>query len=110
MALPFRKFARYVLRDLSWRVKTTDNDRVTLKGNQISRQFVWPVRGERETQEKFTARMAKFKSDVPRGTDQAYRLALAHEALVRAGENAFGAAVGVLDELKSLPGLSARDR
>ena len=110
MALPFRKFACYILRDLSQRVKTTDNDRATLNGNQISRQFVWPVRGERETQEKFTARMAKFRSDVPRGADQAYRLALAHEAFVRAGDNAFGAAVGVQEELKRLPGLSARDQ
>jgi hypothetical protein len=110
MALPFRKFACYVLRDLSERVKTTDDDRVTLNGNQISRQFVLPVRGERETQEEFAARMVKFRSDVPRGTDQAYRLALAHEAFVRAGDNVSVAAVRVLEELKRLPGLSERDR
>src|ERR1035438_6448600 len=110
MALPFRKFARYVLRDLSQRVKTTDNDRVTLNGNQVSRQFVWPVRGERETQEKFTSRIVKFRSDVSRGTDQAYRLALAHEAFVRAGDNVSVAAVRILEKLKKLPGLSARVR
>ena len=110
MALSFRKFARYILRDLSQRVKTTDTDRVTLNGNQISRQFVLPVRGERETQEEFTSRMVKFRRDVPRGTDQAYRLALAHEAFVRAGDNAFVAAVRVLEKLKKLPGLSARVR
>src|ERR1019366_510111 len=97
MALPYRKFATYMLADLAERVKATDGDRVTLDGSHVSRQLVWPVRGQKETPEEFRIRKLNFRRDVPRGHDLSHRLAMAHEALVRAGEKSWNAAKLILE-------------
>lgn len=111
MALPYREFGTYFLRDLAETAKSsTRPDRITLDGNQVSRQFILPVRGELESEDDFAARLAAFKRDLPRGSDHAYRLAISHEAFRRAGEKDYAAAACVLDVLKGLPTASADDR
>jgi hypothetical protein len=100
MAELYREFARYILGDLAERVKAS-TDAVILDGNQVSRQFVLPVRRNQETLEAFEARMVDFRKLPPRGTDQSYRLALAHEAFILAGEGPTLAALSVLQELDS---------
>jgi hypothetical protein len=110
MGLPYREFAAYKLRDLAVRTKTGPPDRITLRGNNISVQIITPRRGEQESLEQFDARKKEFMKHVPRGSDSAERIAFAHEAFVRAGNNPTDAASWVFEELQEIPNLSAKHR
>src|SRR6516165_9906454 len=110
MALNYREFAVYALCDLAESVSQPGADRMTLNGNQVSYHFIFPTRGEREPEDEFASRVKKFRRDLPRGSDHSYRLAMAHEAFMRSGENAFGAAVSVHEELKKLTDSSKESR
>jgi len=110
MALNYREFAVYVLCDLAESVSQSGADRTTLNGNQVSYHFIRPTRGERESQDEFAIRVKTFRRDLPRGSDHPYRLAIAHEAFMRTGDNAFGAAARLHEELKELPVSSERSR
>ena len=110
MALNYREFGVYFLCDLAESVSHPGADRMTLNGNQVSYHFIFPTRGERESQDEFAARVRNFRGDLPRGSDHPYRLAIAHEAFMRSGDNAFGAAFCLHEELKKLPTSSERSR
>jgi hypothetical protein len=102
MPLPYRVFGTYFLHDRAESVRS-DGDRVIFNGNHISRQFIRPVQGEQESEHDFAERFAAFKKRLPRGGDQVYRRAIAHEAFLRAGEKSFGAAEQVFEILSELP-------
>jgi hypothetical protein len=110
MKLPYRKFARYLLCDIAERTKNSDNTARFFQGNHISRQLVQPVRGKGETLAEFAIRNMEFKKNLPRGSDDSYRLALAHEAFVRDGQCPTSAAVSVVELLEKIPKLTERLR
>jgi hypothetical protein len=111
MGLPYREFAVYKLLDLAVRIKTKPTDRTLLHGNHTSFQIVDPPpRGEHESPEQFGARKKEYIASIPRGSDSAERIALAHEAFVRAGNNPTDAASWVFEELQKIPNLSAKHR
>jgi hypothetical protein len=103
MDVPYKEFAGYILDGFAERVEKSKKDAVILNGDHVSRQFVLPVRREPETLEAFEARMVDFRKLLPRGNDQSYRLALAHEAFIRAGEGPSLAALSVFQELEKRP-------
>jgi tetratricopeptide (TPR) repeat protein len=101
MALPYREFACYIVRDLAVRTKTKRGGDFVFSGNHSSPYRL--VRFENEPKEQFTARLkqfrAQFRKTIPRGSDSRKRLALAMEALIRLGWDSVAASAEVLEAL-----------
>jgi tetratricopeptide (TPR) repeat protein len=101
MALPYREFACYIVRDLAVRTKTKRGGDFVFSGNHSSPYRL--VRFENESKEQFTARLkqfrAQFQKTIPRGSDSRKRLALAMEALIRLGWDSVAASAEVLEAL-----------
>jgi len=92
MSLPYRKYARYILSDLAKRIQSNGPDCVVFRGNHVSRQYQIPVQAENESATDFKRRLVKFRKGIARDSDQSFRLALAVEALRKAGEKSWAAA------------------
>jgi hypothetical protein len=101
MAPPYREFATWTLSDLAFR--ETEHDRITFRGNHISRQYVFPIRSPGQTAEQYAICMREFRKNIPRYSDLSERLALAMRALVLAGEKADNAAHDILEILRRAP-------
>jgi hypothetical protein len=101
MALPYREFGTSVLSDLA--IRETENDRITFRGNHVSAQHPFPARLQGETDKEFAARLAKFRTTLPRHSDFSERLALAVKAFMLAGEKSFAAADLVREILRKAP-------
>jgi hypothetical protein len=110
MALPYREFASYLLRDLALREQSKYRDRITFSGNHISHQYQIPVRGQNETVDQFAARREAFRRMLPRHSDLTFRMAMAMEACRRVGDTTLAAATYVRDQLRKLRQFTATRR
>lgn len=97
-AATLRQFASYIISDCARRVPYKVAGRFMLKGNAVSIQSPLPehLRSEQAGKER-----RKYLAALPK-SDQPFRLALAHEALVKAGENQSVAALSLHVLLKDV--------
>lgn len=99
MAPPYREFASYILADLAVRERPQDPSNLFFKGNYMRAQYAKPVQAATETDQAFAECIRAFRKRIPRASDRSHRLALAIEALRRAGETEKSAALYVYEEL-----------
>jgi len=101
MALPYKEFATWTLRDQATRLK--QEGRIEFRGNHIGIQYAVPVPSQGETSGEFAARLRDFWKEIPRHSDRSQRIALAFNALVLSGAKGFAAAHEILKILQTAP-------